>query len=711
MSNAGLFCCYPLLSAGADVVTGICSLDKEGHMPDVIPVPDNPNEWNEFRQRLQKWKQKARKEVAYDDSLYKDPSYHWAASAYNCYFLMMYDESFYDRNSGEYKAEEWIDRLTAEYGRIDTIVLWHAYPRIGLDDRNQFDFYRDMPGGLKGIRKVSDLFHEKNIKVFINYNPWDTATRREGISDINALCSILKEIDGDGVFLDTMQNAESDFRIKLDGIKAGIVQESELALPVCNIKDHHLSWAQWFSTARIPGILRNKWFEQRHIQHAISRWTVDKTNDIQLAWMNGSGIMIWENVFGQWMKWKEKDKFQVRIMASIQKRFAELFSMGQWTVLASLSPIPFVYAHLWEHKGVRLWTLVNTSDETVKGEILHILKQPGEYCFDLVKGTEVKVNEYGINEGKITGEMPAGSIGCFVALGKDHIDQKFLGFVDCQRANYLKGYSEVFTKETTVRIPIVRTKSYKKLPDRMLRIKGVSKKMNAIFRIREVGYYDSLDESFMNAVYPRLHDVCIKEREVHIHDFAIDETPVTNQQFYEFLKETGYLPQHRENFLKHWNNGNITVGMEEHPVVYVDLEDARAYATWVGKRLPTEEEWQYAAQGDMEYKYPWGNQWFENKCNTGIIGCTTPVYAYPDGRSVFGCYDMCGNVWELTESEHSDGHNRFCILKGGSYYNADTSEWYFDGGIQTVDYAAKQLLMYPGIDRCATIGFRCVIDL
>ncbi|GAP73028.1 hypothetical protein SAMD00024442_57_2 [Candidatus Symbiothrix dinenymphae] len=73
------------------------------------------------------------------------------------------------------------------------------------------------------------------------------------------------------------------------------------------------------------------------------------------------------------------------------------------------------------------------------------------------------------------------------------------------------------------------------------------------------------------------------------------------------MKATGYQPAISVNFLKHWVNGNIPGGKDNHPVVYVDLNDARAYARWAGKRLSTEEEWQWAAQGDSENKYPWGN--------------------------------------------------------------------------------------------------------
>jgi hypothetical protein len=68
-------------------------------------------------------------------------------------------------------------------------------------------------------------------------------------------------------------------------------------------------------------------------------------------------------------------------------------------------------------------------------------------------------------------------------------------------------------------------------------------------------------------------------------------------------------------------------------------------------------------------------------------------------------------VWDWTESEHSDGRTRFCILKGGCDYHAAGSEWYADGGPREPDFAAKFVLFCPSLDRCATIGFRCGVDL
>jgi len=158
-----------------------------------------------------------------------------------------------------------------------------------------------------------------------------------------------------------------------------------------------------------------------------------------------------------------------------------------------------------------------------------------------------------------------------------------------------------------------------------------------------------------------------------LRGYRIDARPVTNRQFEDFVETTGYRPKCLDQFLQQWGGLACPPELRDRPVVCVDLNDARAYAAWAGKRLPTEWEWQRAAE----------------------------VHSDAFRR---------GEVWEWTESERDDGHTRFVLLRGGSWYQAQGSIWYFPGGEQPVGTHAKFLLLYPGLDRCSTIGFRGVVE-
>jgi formylglycine-generating enzyme required for sulfatase activity len=161
-----------------------------------------------------------------------------------------------------------------------------------------------------------------------------------------------------------------------------------------------------------------------------------------------------------------------------------------------------------------------------------------------------------------------------------------------------------------------------------------------------------------------------------INAYSIMPRVVTNGQFEAFIKASGYLPRCTNNFLKHWKGATCPDSMKSKPVVYVSLEDARAYSEWAGLCLPTEWEWQAAAE-----KY--GEKFITNE------------------------------VWEWNESERNDGYNRFVNLRGGcSALKMHSSWWYFSGnygGPQKTDSHCKYFLIYPGLDRSPTIGFRCVM--
>jgi formylglycine-generating enzyme required for sulfatase activity len=105
-----------------------------------------------------------------------------------------------------------------------------------------------------------------------------------------------------------------------------------------------------------------------------------------------------------------------------------------------------------------------------------------------------------------------------------------------------------------------------------------------------------------------------------------------------------------------------------HPVTYVNYDDATAYARFVGGRLPTYEEWIYAAFEDTPYPYPWGRVFSVDNCNvreSKKMG-TTPVGLYsPQGDSPIGCVDMIGNVWEWTSTAVNESGGMFLAMGTG----------------------------------------------
>lgn len=202
----------------------------------------------------------------------------------------------------------------------------------------------------------------------------------------------------------------------------------------------------------------------------------------------------------------------------------------------------------------------------------------------------------------------------------------------------------------------------------------------ALAQVRQLG---EKNDPIFSAELPR--------RVVSIRDCYIDKLPVTNRRYGAFLKATGH-PDPLFWLDRKWNE-------PEQPVVGVSFRDALAYASWAGKRLPTEAEWERAARGTDERIWPWGNEFGRQHCNSQEFGAhrTTPVGMFPTGASPVGALDMAGNVWELTESDW-EGFGK--AIRGGSYKNGAaycrcTCRWGMD----------------PDLKGSTWLGFRCVMDL
>ncbi len=230
-------------------------------------------------------------------------------------------------------------------------------------------------------------------------------------------------------------------------------------------------------------------------------------------------------------------------------------------------------------------------------------------------------------------------------------------------------------------------------PEGMVYVKGGD------FLFRTTQYYD------WGCNYPVQDTATI----VRVNSMYVDKYPVTNRQFLKFMQATDYEPKDKENFLKHWRNGHPTPGEEDMPVIFVSYEDAQAYAKWTGKRLPTEKEWQYAAQAGSNNSYPWGNKMDSTKCNPGN-GILDAVGSYPQGANRLGIEDLVGSVWQMTSDWYRSGVTSYIMLKGSPYFKTNSSWWYVQGGAQPLTYRQHWIRLSEGFERNGTVGFRLVTD-
>lgn len=167
-------------------------------------------------------------------------------------------------------------------------------------------------------------------------------------------------------------------------------------------------------------------------------------------------------------------------------------------------------------------------------------------------------------------------------------------------------------------------------------------------------------------------------RRVAVESFAVGETEVTNAQYAEFVEETGH------NSPANWKDGKFPSDRANYPAVGVSWADANDYCEWLSKklgatvRLPNEAEWELAARGNTNFKFPWGSEWNDEALESAETNRRVrPVKSFPKGRSPVGAYDMVGNVWEWTSDSFVDGIGnpvlfekaKQRVIKGGSAYD------------------------------------------
>lgn len=688
---------------------------------------------------------------SFDNTLFEREDLKWIKSSYIIILQMAWDREFFDRTTGKYTYAEELKKWNEIFGNIDVFGIWPTWPRLGLDKRNQWDMYYNMPGGVDQLKAFARMSRLYNTKFFIAYNPWDNSTRKE--DHYKGMATLIEKTEADGVVLDTRGSSSYELQSAADSVRKGVVMYSEgmaITKDMPGIIAGRVHNAIYFS----PELNLNKLIKPDFAIFRVCDVGEDRNHrEIAIAFFNGYGTEL--NLFrpGGRNEGYRNDLEYLARTTTILRQNNDAFLDKDWTPLIKTTA-DSIFVNRWKSGNKTIYTVLSMKPGGFSGKLFRSEKKDGYHYVSLWNHKNIEpsgdsaaryisAETDGWNP-SLSGTRQEGSVDCIAMfpellspeLRGDSLKIKRPGPGDIiiwkgapSKTTFryvLKSAGDTILQTKSIlgyyegKIVIQYLNNGLLSDEAVVEIKGgnpwltsrVNKTPKAtsvpadmvLVPKSEISCTFSTNEDFV--IYPDIN----KNITLKADSFLIDKYPVTNAQFYEFMLNSGYKPTDTTNFLRHWSNGLYRQGQEMYPVVYISYEDAVAYANWAGKRLPTQAEWQIAAQGTDQRKWPWGNEFHGTFCNNSFDR-PTPVDAFSKGASPWGALDMVGNVWQMTNDVYYNGAYYFNIIRGGSFYHPDSSWWYIQGGPQQLDKTQILLMMSQGFDRNETVGFRCVKDI
>ena len=713
----------------------------------------------------------------FDNSLFARKDLQWFRNTYVTHLMMAWDRRFFDYTDRKSHLKEFLDKGKKLYGGTDVFGIWPTWPALGMDERNQWDLFRDLPGGFAGLRRLSDMCRAEGTRFFICYNPWDESTRSDE-GHFDGMTNIIREVGVDGVVLDCKGESSKELQEAADRARPGVIMYSEgMAVPrdMQGIPSGRVHNALYYP----PMLNLNKFIKPDFAIFRVTELTHERVRrEFAVAFFNGYGTEL--NIFSPGSpEWVDEQYRFLGQTSRILRENTSNFIDGFYTpLIPTLNDSIFV--NRWEYAGKTVYTVFSLKPEGFDGPLFesddsdslednvhfvdifnHIELSPVER--NGKKYIPVKTAAFDKSDLGTNNEGAVCAIAVLPNVLSVKLDDDELSFSSSKgdkirvwagMPSYEKEYKEYGTNAQTIRLLetfpyfegkyIVQVfKNNELLDERIVYIKpGTARKISRTEQTPAVakapkGMVEIPSGIFFCDNY-RFGDSFISYpapptkpgEKISMPRFFMDKYPVTNADYKLFMDATAYQPADTANFLKHWKNGQIPKGMENFPVVFVAYEDAQAYAKWAGKRLPTEIEWQYAAQTPAGNLWPWKQKtpvkrveepvtntlsvWKlegieKGRCNPGD-GKLYAVGSYPKGANPYGLHDLTGCVWQLTNDLYDNATYRYVMMKGGSYFRPSSSWWYVQGGPRELNYRQYLLRVSQGFERNATVGFRCIKD-
>ncbi|MBK6948901.1 MAG: SUMF1/EgtB/PvdO family nonheme iron enzyme [Haliscomenobacter sp.] len=618
------------------------------------------------------------------------------------------------------------------------------------------------------MREQAEMSRRYGARFFISYNPWDESTRWEdhhaGMSDM------IRDVSADGVVLDTEGKSSPERQAAADRVRPGVIMYSEgMAVPkdMPSIVSGRVHNALYYP----PLLNLNKFIRPDFAIFRVAELFKEPIRrEFALSFFNGYGTEINQFQPGrpEWVE--EQYLFWGRILM-IQRESASNFTQAGFVPLVP-TLADSVYVNEWPGMKKTVFTVFSLKSAGFKGALLQTPVQPGFHAVDVWNHEElapetrngqwiIPADLEGFSQ-KWLGTNNEGAVGAIALLPEILTVTQQGGdlHVQASRGDFIRLWAGApdyrkFPKTLSIgkqqirlydafgrfegKIVVQVFQAGELLDERIIFIEpSLARKVS---KSQQTEPADQLPQGMVRIPTGKFvmrvtygdnfipHPTDYPKEEVAVRGFFMDKHPVTNAQFRDFLNKSGYVPADTSHFLKHWEKDKIPQVQDLFPVIFISYEDAQAYARWAGKRLPTELEWQYAAQTSDGRDWPWAKDAKVNReeqvitntltvsklqvdsslCNTGN-GRLYAVGSYPKGANPYGLEDLVGCVWQLTNDAYINGANTFLILKGGSYYLPASSWWYVEGGPRELTLFPKLMRIGPGFERNATTGFRCVKD-
>jgi hypothetical protein len=242
----------------------------------------------------------------FDFTYYRRPGFQKYRTDFLAYHSFVFNNMLYDPATNRIEMERFLKKSKYEFDGFDQFYLWHAYPRVGTDPRDQFDLFADMPGGLAGLKEIIGQAHQMGTHVYLAYNPWDKIGQRQDMYE--EMAKIVGATSADGLLLDTMGKSDLNFRIKIDQYNpdAQFVTEGRPGLDGLAVTT--TSWDHPRKSQPMPRVDLLRFILPEHRAFQIVRWDRDRTPLIKKAFFNATGYTVWDDIFGEinLQSWDEK---------------------------------------------------------------------------------------------------------------------------------------------------------------------------------------------------------------------------------------------------------------------------------------------------------------------------------------------------------------------------------------------------------------------